>query len=155
MDLIIKTELGLDCHIVNYQVLPINQNAGMIEIVSESETIYYIRKRMKMSILNYIMENNHQDTVSEVRDRFIKSTAAYCVITYLLGIGDRHLDNIMVTKSGKLFHIDYDFGSIMNESIWSNSSVSEIITLSPSFNPSTTSKYSELTNPLVARIFFA
>lgn len=35
--------------------------------------------------------------------------AGYCVITYLLSVGDRHFDNLLLTPSGKLLHIDFSY----------------------------------------------
>lgn len=37
-----------------------------------------------------------------VIDNFTRSCAGYSIATFVLGIGDRHPDNIMVTQDGKV-----------------------------------------------------
>ena len=94
---------------INYEILPINKTSGIIEIVDDAQSLYNIKEKLNLSLQNFILENNSSRTINDIKDRYIYSYSIYCVITYILGIGDRHLDNIMIKTSGYIFHIDYSY----------------------------------------------
>jgi len=109
---------GMDLHVTAYRVLPTSPTAGFIAVVPNSKTTAEIHKEQgggalgalkEEVIMDYLLKNNHGSDEQSIRNAFARSCAAYCVISYVLGIGDRHNDNIMVTASGNLFHIDFGF----------------------------------------------
>ena len=108
MDIILKREENLDLCITTYNILPINEKEGFIEMISASKTLYQLQKD-SFTIQNFINEHNPDTTVREWKTRFVNSCVAHCIISYLLGIGDRHLENMMITNKGCLFHIDYGY----------------------------------------------
>jgi hypothetical protein len=115
MDRIWKRE-GLDMKMSLYKCLPTGLNMGMIEVVPHAETTARIQKEAggimgafkQTPLSNWLKSYNTEPAMLEdAISNFTRSCAAYCVATYVIGVGDRHNDNIMVTKSGKLFHIDF------------------------------------------------
>uniref|UniRef100_A0AAQ5XPF8 Phosphatidylinositol 4,5-bisphosphate 3-kinase catalytic subunit beta isoform n=1 Tax=Amphiprion ocellaris TaxID=80972 RepID=A0AAQ5XPF8_AMPOC len=120
MDLLWK-EANLDLRIVPYGCLATGDRAGLIEVVSSADTIANIQLTSsnvaaaaafnKDALLNWLKERNSGDDLDRAIEEFTLSCAGYCVATYVLGIGDRHSDNIMVRSTGQLFHID--FGHIL------------------------------------------
>jgi phosphatidylinositol-4,5-bisphosphate 3-kinase catalytic subunit alpha/beta/delta len=107
---------GLDLKMSPYVVLDAGAETGMIEVVPHAATSAAIQKEYggvkaafsEKPLLEWLKKHNpnEADLRHAIRD-FARSCAGYCVATYVLGIGDRHNDNVMCTKSGLLFHIDF------------------------------------------------
>ena len=81
-----------------------------MEFVDPSIPVSQILSNNNNSILAFFQKVAPQEGARhgispEVLNTYIRSCAGYCVLTYVLGVGDRHLDNIMVQPSGHFFHI--------------------------------------------------
>jgi phosphatidylinositol 3-kinase len=106
MDALLKQN-GLNLWLTPYRALATSQNDGFVELVPDCKTFQDIQKLTVVKHLHGL----HPTPAGYDRalGKFVKSTAGYCVITFLLGIGDRHLENLLVIKDGRLFHVDFGF----------------------------------------------
>lgn len=121
MDKLWKRE-GLDFRMNPYHCISTENKVGMIEVVLEADTIANIQKEKgiftatsafrKESLLSWLKDRNDSEmSLNKAILEFTLSCVGYSVATYVLGIADRHSDNIMLKKNGQLFHID--FGHIL------------------------------------------
>eukprot|EP00741_Cyanophora_paradoxa_P022586 tig00000248_g21811.t1 len=93
MDAVLRRQ-SLDLRLTPYRVLATSQNSGMVEFVGSSAP------------LSRVLQDHGKDIHAFLRRH---NPAGYCVVSYVLGIGDRHLDNLMLATDGRLFHIDFGY----------------------------------------------
>lgn len=115
-----------------YNCISMEHRVGMIEVVLNAETIANIQKEKGMfsatsafrkgsllgkhrcgqkpttyTFLLFVTAwlKDHNTTESSLKkaiNEFTLSCAGYCVATYVLGVADRHSDNIMVKQNGQV-----------------------------------------------------
>ena len=113
MDRLLKRE-NLDLQLTPYSVTATGSSEGLVEFVPStplSEVLERHRSIPRFLASHSPDENGPMGVAQDVHEALLRSCAGSCVVTYILGVGDRHLDNLMLTPRGRLFHID--FGYIM------------------------------------------
>ncbi|GAN11171.1 phosphatidylinositol 3-kinase [Mucor ambiguus] len=106
---------NLDLKLTPYKVLATAADTGLMQFVP-SVSLAAVLNEHQNNILNFF-KAHHPSTEPgnvygidpKVMETYIRSCAGYCVITYLLGVGDRHLDNLLLSTDGHLFHVDFGF----------------------------------------------
>lgn len=112
MDQLLQKE-NLDLKLTPYRILATGSTAGAAQFIP-SISLSAASAKYKGSILAYLRANNPDESEplgvrKETMDIYIKSCAGYCVVTYLLGVGDRHLENLLLAPDGHFFHADFGF----------------------------------------------
>lgn len=112
MDQLLQKE-NLDLRLSPYKILATSTTAGASQFVP-SVSFQSIASKYNNPALTYLKQHSPDDREplgirSETLDTYVRSCAGYCVITYILGVGDRHLDNLLLAPDGHFFHADFGF----------------------------------------------
>lgn len=108
---------NLDLKLTPYRILATSTLAGAVQFIPSAPLSSILTSpKFGSSILGYLRHHNPAEGAQgvlgvrrEAMENYVKSVAGYCVITYLLGVGDRHLDNLLLTPEGRFFHIDFGY----------------------------------------------
>ncbi|XP_077337382.1 phosphatidylinositol 4-phosphate 3-kinase C2 domain-containing subunit beta [Lithobates pipiens] len=106
---------GLDMRMVIFRCFSTGRGRGMVEMIPSAETLRRIQVEHGVTgsfkdgpLADWLQKHNPtEDEYEKAVENFIYSCAGCCVATYVLGICDRHNDNIMLKTSGHMFHIDF------------------------------------------------
>ncbi|KAK0669580.1 kinase-like domain-containing protein [Cercophora samala] len=105
---------NLDLKLSPYKILATSTSAGLSQFVP-SMTFQGIASKYRANPAQAYLKQNNPDAQGpfgmrkESLDTFVRSCAGYCVITYILGVGDRHLDNLLLAPDGHFFHADFGY----------------------------------------------
>ncbi|KAG7208123.1 hypothetical protein KM043_009694 [Ampulex compressa] len=95
-----------------YKILCLSNDSGLIEPILNTVSLHQVKKQCQLTLFQYF-EREFGPSTSEgfsiAQKKFIQSCAAYCLVSYLIQVKDRHNGNILLHSDGHLIHIDFGF----------------------------------------------
>ncbi|KAL6233892.1 hypothetical protein BDW75DRAFT_180243 [Aspergillus navahoensis] len=108
----IFASIGLDVWVFPYRVTSTAPGCGVIDVLPNSISRDMLGREAVNGLYDYFVSKyGGEDSIQfqEARTNFVKSMAAYSVISYLMQFKDRHNGNIMFDDAGHIIHIDFGF----------------------------------------------
>lgn len=103
---------GLDLYVFPYRVTATAPGCGVIDVLPKSISRDMLGREAVNGLYEYFTSKfGGEDSIQfqQARNNFVKSLAAYSVISYLIQFKDRHNGNIMYDDQGHVLHIDFGF----------------------------------------------
>lgn len=109
---LIWQEENVDLSVQPYKIVCLSNDSGLIEPILNTVSLHQIKKNSNKSLRDYFLDEYggaESDKFKRAQRNFMQSCAAYCLISYLLQVKDRHNGNILLHSDGHLIHIDFGF----------------------------------------------
>lgn len=96
----------LDLYVVPYKCISNRTGAdkmlgGIIEVIQNTYSRDQLGKAFEINLYHYFLKkygNENSERFRIARNNFIRSLAAYSIVSYILQIKDRHNGNIMIDE---------------------------------------------------------
>jgi hypothetical protein len=107
--------------LTHYRVMALGARNGLVEWSQDAVPISDIIRQYNNTIdmpgnpLGAFLRKHHPSPNEKygidgnVMETFIRSVAASSVLTYVFGVGDRHMDNLLLRTNGAFLHVDFGY----------------------------------------------